>query len=78
MSTSCIYHVMGLQGYEYVHQKFEGGGIKTELISQIKSKLLQIISVIVIVRGLLLCRTTFQRVLSRAWKRYRRSFPHVV
>lgn len=27
MSTSFIYHAMGLQGYEYVHQKFEGGSV---------------------------------------------------
>jgi transposase len=27
MSTSFIYHAFGLQGYEYVHQKFEGGSV---------------------------------------------------
>jgi transposase len=27
MSTSFIYHAFGLQNYEYVHQKFEGGNI---------------------------------------------------
>ena len=27
MSTSFIYHAIGLSGYEYVHQKFEGGSV---------------------------------------------------
>lgn len=27
MSTSFVYHALGLQGYEYVHQKFEGGSV---------------------------------------------------
>ncbi len=27
MSTSFIYHAIGLTGYEYVHQKFEGGSV---------------------------------------------------
>jgi hypothetical protein len=27
MSTSFIYHVLGLQDYEYVHQKFEAGSV---------------------------------------------------
>ena len=27
MSTSFIHHALGLQGYEYVHQRFEGGGV---------------------------------------------------
>ncbi|MDR1778058.1 MAG: hypothetical protein LBR31_09565, partial [Desulfovibrio sp.] len=27
MSTSFIYHAIGLPGYEYVHQKFEGGSV---------------------------------------------------
>ena len=27
MSTSLIYHAMGLQDYEYVHQKFAGGSV---------------------------------------------------
>ena len=31
MSTSFVYHAMGLSGYEYVHQKFEGGGVTFRL-----------------------------------------------
>ncbi|MDR1346668.1 MAG: transposase family protein, partial [Bacteroidales bacterium] len=27
MSTSFLYHAFGLTGYEYVHQKFEGGSV---------------------------------------------------
>lgn len=27
MSTSFVYHAMGLSGYEYVHQKFESGSV---------------------------------------------------
>lgn len=27
MSISFMYHVFGLQSYEYVHQKFEEGGV---------------------------------------------------
>ena len=31
MSTSFIYHAMGLQGYEYVRQEFEGGGVNIKV-----------------------------------------------
>ena len=31
MSTSFVYHAMGLSGYEYVHQKFESGSVTFRL-----------------------------------------------